>query len=198
MRLTKKVHPFVEAYRRLWSPEGEPCITNIAGSIHAPILLLAEHPTEAEYDANTPIASPGGQVYSAIFNEAGFDLGRDFLILSFSRFGKKANKASTKDTFPFLLEHITGTSVRCVAMIGMEAFSHVFAGGRKTHARSIIGQPMYLPQLHSLPVFVLPDTTFIHSVDEKNWRLVNLCKDKQMRIFEHVKNLKKFVDTLTN
>jgi len=140
--------------------------------------------------------SDGGRVYANILAEAGFDMERDFLVMPYSRFGSKPNKASTKDTFPLLHEWLPQLNVKCIAVLGMTAFGHTFAGGRKTHAKSIIGKPMYLPEMHSLPVFVLPDSTLMHSIDEKDYRQRRALEDKQKKVFQHCLDLAKFVASL--
>jgi uracil-DNA glycosylase len=188
-------HPFLMAYRSLPYPSETAVLTTMRGSLKAKMLLLAEHPTAEEYEANVPFSGAHARTYCAILAEAGFDSDRDFLVMPFSRFGPKPNKASTQDTLPFLQKHLDSTGIKCVVVIGMNAFGFTFAGGRKTHARSIIGNPMFMPHLGTRAVYVLPDTTLLEDLgNEEEFKLKKRAEDKAHWIHRSTLNLRAFVE----
>ncbi len=192
----KPTNPILAAWRKLPVPEDEPAITNLAGNFHAPMLLLADHPTDQELANNAPFTSDVAEQYMRGMSLCDqIDFRTDFLIVPFSRFGPKANKASTEHTFQFIKDILPLTKVKCVVVIGMNAFGFTFAGGRKTHARSIIGNPMYLPQIYTVPVFVMPDMQYIlpHKDD---WKAIRFAKEKLHSIGNLTLNLSKFVQAL--
>lgn len=192
------IHPFVAAYRRLSFPTDQEVLTTMRGSLKAELLLLCEHPTQEEYDNNVPFSGLTAHVYNSIFQECDLALDYHFLVMPFSRFGPKPNKASTKDTLPFLVEHLDQTNVKCVVVIGMTVFGFTFAGGRKTHARSIIGNPMFLPQIGTRPVFVLPDSTLLEDVSSTNFKAMKRAEEKVRVIYNLTLNLRKFATEKLN
>lgn len=187
------VHPFVAAYRRLPGPPDVPMITTLRGNLDAPMLLLCEHPTPEEFEANVPFSGPLARTYAAILEEAGINVDRHFLVMPFSRFGPKANKASTHDTLPFLQANLKHTKVKCVVVIGMTAFGFTFAGGRKTHARSIIGNPMFLPQIDTRAVYVLPNSALLADLGSEDFRAMKKAEEMVQTIVNLTLNLKVFV-----
>ena len=196
-------HPFIAKYQALPVPANVKAITNVWGSLSAKALILAEHPTVDEIDNNLAFTSVAARVYHrAMLADTGFtDLSEDFIVIPFSRFnvgrGSKPSKASTEHTFEFLKDAVPSlTNLRCTVRIGMTSFGFTFAGGRRTHARSIIGNPMFLPQLYTLPVVVLPDTSLVVPDDPDNWRAARLAKDKMVQIQNLTINLHAFVQSL--
>lgn len=140
-----------------------------------------------------PFSDSAARSYWAILDQAGFEAD-DFLIVPYSRFGAKPNKASTVDMLPFLQEHLPPT-VRCVVCMGMPAFGFTFAGGRKTHAQTILGNPMYLPKLRTLPVYVLPGTELLLEVSSADYRLRIKALERAEALYNLTLNLRKFCQT---
>lgn len=183
------VPPFVAAYRLLSGPPDAPMLTTMRGNLKAEMLLLCEHPTEEEYKANVPFSGQRARVYEAIMQEAGVSIDKHFLVLPYSRFGPKPNKASTHDTLPFLVKHLDSTKIKLIVVIGMHAFGFTFAGGRKTHARSIIGNPMFLPQIGTRAVFVMPDTSMLENLSSDDFREMKRAEEKARQIHNLTLNL---------
>lgn len=186
------VHPFLQEFKRLPRPKTGECLTNLRGSFSAQVLLLCEHPTELELANNAPFTDTAAVMYCSIINSAGFSHEDNFLIVPYSRFGKKPSKASTVDTLPFLQRHMP-EHIRCVVCVGMSAFGFVFAGGRKTHAQTILGNPMYIPRLRTLPVYVLPDSSLLLDATSEDYRMRNKAVEKGQFIYDLTLNLKKFL-----
>lgn len=189
----KPKHPFVQAFEALSVPANVSAVTRLRGTVEAKLLLLAEHPTEDDYAANAPFINDGAKVFTYLMQQAGLEVDDNFIVMPYSRFGPKANKASTVHTLPFLKEHLDSTNVKCVVCVGMGAFGYTFAGGRKTHSRSIIGNPMYLPSIGVRPVYVLPDTSLLLDTDSRDFRLARRAGEKAQQVLNLTLNLKAFL-----
>lgn len=190
------VHPILQLYRNLPWPEKLPTLTNLAGSYNAKMLLLCDHPTPDEFTANVPFCGDAAQNYmNAVASTERIDPRSDFLIVPHSRFGKKANKASTLHTFDFVKELLLISKIQCVVCTGITSFGFTFAGGRRTHARSVIGNPMFLPQIYTVPVFVMHDTQFILP-DPQSFRDVRFARDRLQAIANLTINLANFMEQL--
>lgn len=189
-----KVHPFLAEFKKLPPPRTGPHITNLRGNIRAPLLLLCEHPTLLELEENVPFADMPSRIMSSLLNQAGFECEEHFLIMPHSRFGPKPSKASTCDTLPMLQRHLPDY-VKGVVCLGMPAFGFTFAGGRKTHAQTIIGNPMYIPRLRTLPVFVLPGSELLLETSSDDYRLRNKAMEKAEQFLNLSLNLFKFCQT---
>lgn len=190
------VHPILAKFRALPVDEKKPpFIRNLAGNYSADLLLLCEQLTENEYRDGAPLSDPQEhRVWCSIVEGAGYDLSKDFLVVPFTRNGTKASKASTAGTREFVIDLFkTGQFRACVCM-GMGPFAYTFAGGRKTHARSIIGNPMFLPELGSRPVFVLPGSEFLCPA-EGAWREINFAKEKLAHISAIAVKLRELLKT---
>lgn len=173
-------------------PKDLPVITRLRGSPDAEVLLLAEHPTEEEYANNVPWCDQAAITYCQIMEQQ--DINTDkFLVMPFSRFGAKPNKASTEWCLPLLKEHLPHSPVKCVVVIGMHAFGFTFAGGRKTHAKTIIGNPMYLPYIGTLPVFVMPDSSLLLEQNSDDFRMAQAARKKAEIVFGVAGKLRNFL-----
>lgn len=193
MKLPQKPsHPFLAAFRALPVPDDLPAIRALRGNMNAPLLLLAEHPTEEDYFAEAPFVSDAAKCFCYLLHQADLDTDEHFLVMPFSRFGPKPNKASTEATLPFLRRYLDETNVKCVVTVGMEPFGFTFAGGRKTHSRSIIGNPMYLPYIGTRPVFVMPDTSLLLETSSADFRTARKANDKAQEVLNLAARLRTF------
>lgn len=177
-------------FAALTQPKEGPCITRLRGNARAELMLLMDHPEEDDFTNNVPGTGPLGSMYLQILAEAGFDIEKDLLLIPHSRFGAKPNKDSTRETLAFVQLVQEELPKKIVVCMGMTPFSHVFAGGRKTHWSSIIGNPMWIPSVKAY-VYVLPGTEFL-ACDPDDFKTVKM-RDKQVQsIFAHATKLHKF------
>lgn len=188
---------FLEEFQQLPRPKTGGCITNLRGTLTAPLLLLCEHPTPLELEANAPFCDLSAKMYCSMLDQLGFDHEKNFLIVPHSRFGIKPNKASTTDMLPFLQAHLP-QRIKCIVCVGIASFGFTFSGGRKTHAQTIIGNPMYLPKLRTLPVYVLPDSALLALATANDWREKQRGMEHAEKLQNLMLNLKSFVEEKLN
>lgn len=191
----KPVHPFLAEYRKLPVDFSQPHIRNLGGNYDAEILFLCEELTQTEYDNGVPMSDPQEhRVYSHLLGEAGFDLNEDFLVVPFMRYGKKPKKDNTSGTKDLVRTLFATGKFRVCVCMGISPFGFTFAGGRKTHARSIIGNVMFLPELNTRPVYVLPGSQFL-CPNESVWREVNYAKEVAKNIHACAVKLRELLKT---
>lgn len=177
-------------FAAMTQPKEGPCITRLRGNVKSDIVLLMDHPEEDDFNNNVPGTGPLSAMFLQILLEAGFDIESQMLLVPHSRFGEKPNKDSTRETLAFLQLVQEEYPKKIIACMGMTPFSHVFAGGRKTHWSSIIGNPMWLPNVKAY-VCVLPGTEFL-ACDPNDYKASRI-RDKQVQsIYAHATKLHKF------
>jgi hypothetical protein len=193
--VSKTVHPYLRDFRKLPVDFSQPHIRNLAGNYDAKLLFLCEELTLSEYESGVPLSDANEhRVYCSLLSSAGFDLHEDFLVVPFMRFGKKPRKDSTMGIKDYVCSlFATGQFRACICM-GISPFAFTFAGGRKTHARSIIGNLMFMPELGSRPVYVLPGSAFL-CPNESVWREVSYAKEVAQNIVARAEKLKELLNT---
>lgn len=182
VKAVKPVHPILAAFRELSVDPMQSNIRNLAGNYDSDILFLCEPLTETEYSNKCPMSDPEAhRVYLNVLQQAGFDVLRDTLVLPFQRFGTKPKKENTDGISTLVTRIFKGGEFKVCVCMGMLPFAYTFAGGRKTHARSMIGNLMFLPQLSGKPVFVLPSSDGLIPKDG-SWREANYAKECAARL----------------
>ena len=176
---------FAEGFRSLPVPAPKKgkevtVMRNVVGSTQCRILVIGPHPTHNEMSNGVPFSdNQSDYFYSSMRDSLGFP-DDDFLLMPCSYFGAKASAASTKEVLPFLVRVVpTLPRLKHIVCAGMEPFSYVFAAGRKTHARTVIGNVMEMPFLHHKPVFVLPDPSRMFPTDPDSWKDMNFANDNR-------------------
>lgn len=190
MKIRRHTLTLGELFASLSSPKETPTVSQMRGNSKAEIVLLSEHPEAEDYTNNAPMTGPAGSMYSQILTECEWDMDESFLILPFSRFGPKPSTASARETFPFLQIVQEQAPKKLIAVLGMTAFSHVFAGGRKTHSSTIIGNPMWIPSIKAY-VYVLPDSS-LFTEEPANFKEQKNKEQKLQSCFTHAEALRKF------
>lgn len=202
----KKTTPpsgFAAAFRELPVPPPKkgkdpvPSMRNLIGSMQCRILVIGPHPTANEMANGVPFSDNESDFFYTSMKDALGMKDDDFLLMPCSYFGAKASAASTKEILPFLNRNVPHLlKLKLIVCAGMEPFSYVFAAGRKTHARTVIGNVMYMPFLRNLPVFVLPDAHRMFPNDPDNWKDMNFANDNREAFVKLLEKLSKLLPKL--
>lgn len=159
MTIRKPVSRALQLYRCLppFPVKAAPTVSQMLGNPQAKALLIAPPCGEKGYQENLPMVSGPEMFLMQMLDEKGIDPAGTFLSISCSRWGLKANKASTSDVRDFVMQCGRERLFPLYVCIGGVAFSHIFGGGKKTSMKTLGGSTLHLRELPEAKLFVLPD-----------------------------------------
>lgn len=159
MTLQKPVIRVLQLYRALpvFPAKAAPTVSQMLGNSAAKVLLIAPPCGDKGYMDNLPMVSGPEMFLMQMMDEKGIDPADTFLSVSCSRWGLKANKASTTDIREFVMQCGKEQLFPLYVCVGGVAFSHIFGGGKKTSMKTLGGSTLHLRELPEARLFVLPD-----------------------------------------
>lgn len=178
MKVALKKTPWVLARYRschvdLPDDENTPVMRSLRGNPKADTLMLVPPCSQVEYQTQIPFSTKTALAFHAVLAAEGIDTEKDFLIVSCSLFGLKANKASTTPMVEFLKECAGNEQFKKFVCVGDETFKFLFAHGRKASMQTLGGATLYVPLVNRKPLFVFPDIAGLapdYGIDDEDWK----------------------------
>lgn len=128
------------------------------GNPRSRILLLAPPMTAEEYVRGIPFTDPEASFFHTVLKETtGLDTEQHCYVVSCSRYGLKANKASTQDIVEYVRQLAQNKCFELCICIGDDAFKHIFGRGKKPTMNSLAGSTIRHGDIYHLPVFTFPN-----------------------------------------
>lgn len=173
------------------------------GNKRSSVLMLAPPLDLKEYEnGGLPLSNHAALRFHEILEEeCGISTDRDCIVVSCSRYGTKANKAST-DGIKELVRQATlkkQTEFKIVMCVGDEAFKHIF-GRSKKPSGSLYWNVMFVEETNYLPLYVFPPLEGLHvNFTGDRWadsRLSDWQSKTELTFRQNMRKLNPFIKTL--
>lgn len=122
-------------------------------------------------------------------------------VIPSSRYGLKANKASTDQLRDFLNRVLALNQIRLVIFVGASSFKYMFGRG-KNPSSSIFGNIIHMPESPNAPLYVFPDLDGLYYTVTGNRyqdsRQLDWQEKTQLRFSSLIKKLKPTIEELNH
>ena len=159
-----KPHPVLQIWRKmppLKIKEGVPVMKCMRGDPFSDVCIIAPAPQPEDYEQGTPLSNPSALFFHGLLKEETGLSTQRCCVLPCSRYGFKANKASTIDICEALQKMVKLNQFKLYITVGDDAYKFFFGRGKKP-APSIFGNIMYVAEVGHKPVFSFPELTGLH------------------------------------